>query len=119
MQKKAVVEEWDKAYVIGVIDENTLRKQGLSLYVVKVGDFYKIGYASNIGARLTSLQTGSPQKLELILVAYCGEGAKDLEKKYHEQFASRHHRGEWFSLTREDLLEIVQDIQTTWQRELL
>jgi hypothetical protein len=53
----------------------------------------KIGYATNLKARLQNIQEGSPYKLRVLATAAGGiyrEGA------YHMQFAAHRLHGEWF-----------------------
>ena len=54
----------------------------------------KIGSASDVNARLGSLQTGSPEKLTLLGAI---EGGEARERELHQQFAATRLRGEWFA----------------------
>lgn len=62
----------------------------------------KIGIAYNPSGRLAGLQTGSPDKLELIFHAHVGDGEYH-EKVLHETFKEKREHGEWFALTGEDI----------------
>jgi hypothetical protein len=54
----------------------------------------KIGKSTDVGTRLISLQTASPDELCVILIL---PNIKDFsEKNLHHQFARYHVRGEWF-----------------------
>ncbi len=53
----------------------------------------KVGFASDPWQRLSSLQVGSPTRLELLAWQ---EGTRQDETKLHEQFAGYRVRGEWF-----------------------
>ena len=55
----------------------------------------KIGLAGNPRARLRGLQTGSPDKLEL-LGAFVFTLAADLEAGFHKKFVQHHAHGEWY-----------------------
>jgi hypothetical protein len=57
-------------------------------------ELVKIGRATNLFQRLSSLQTGSASRLVLIATAPSG----DLEKHYHALFAASRVRHEWFKL---------------------
>lgn len=59
----------------------------------------KFGITTNLESRLRSLQTGSPQKLELIWVFTVPEreAALAMERRIHE-VASRRLAGEWFDI---------------------
>lgn len=63
------------------------------VYFIRRGAFLKIGIASNVSKRLSSLQTGQPDKMELLGTI---PGGRDVEQKLHARFVSLHHRGEWF-----------------------
>lgn len=57
----------------------------------------KIGYTSNSGEkRLGELQTGNPNILELIA---CVGGSRETERLLHSLLQTHHIRGEWYSLT--------------------
>lgn len=67
------------------------------VYFIRVdspGGEIKIGYASSVKARLTSLQTGSPYRMEIVGVV--AEGGEELERELHAQFAHLRMSGEWF-----------------------
>ena len=63
----------------------------------------KIGIATNPIARLSTLQTGHHEKLELLAVT---DGGEELEKAYHKLFGSQRRVGEWFDRCPELLAEI-------------
>ena len=92
----------------------------------------KIGYSKNPNKRLKSLQTGYPNKLEIMKKVRCGteKDARKLEKTIH-WFASRKFQGlngEWFIIKGswqrliEDSLKMcrveVYDLSTEWAREI-
>ncbi len=56
-------------------------------------DLIKIGYTTNLVARLRSLRTSSPDELKIHLVI---PGSREDEQSLHRQFASSHVRREWF-----------------------
>lgn len=53
----------------------------------------KIGFTSQIDYRLSSLQTGSPEPLQLLGTLPANMG---LEKALHKELEDVHMRGEWF-----------------------
>ena len=55
----------------------------------------KIGVAKNPQKRLAQLQTGSPNKLEIVKTIPSNQPFK-LEKEMHNENASKHYRGEWY-----------------------
>ena len=62
-----------------------------------------MGHSKDIRTRLSTLQTGSTGKLNLI--GY-GFGDRELEKAIHDEFKNDRIIGEWFKPT-EDLLNLV------------
>ena len=72
----------------------------------------KIGTAKNLRRRLTSLQTSSPAKLELLcsIKLKSVEIAKELEQSLHQKFSDIRIRGEWFKAERELLNYITQNL---------
>lgn len=81
---------------------------GPGVYVVSVNSNYKIGYASDVAARLSDLQVGNPLKLRLAIFIPCSiERAARLEKRLQKKFHMKNKRGEWFRLNRQDLKEII------------
>jgi hypothetical protein len=68
-------------YVIGIEGDNSA---------------VKIGFASKIEDRLSTLQTASHHELKVLAVI---EGSPKEEKDLHRKFASDHIRGEWFRRT--------------------
>jgi hypothetical protein len=75
------------------------------IYLVKCGEYYKIGYTSGRTAneRLNSMQTGNPYPMTL---AGFWEGTRDHEAELHTHFATRRVSGEWFALTDEDVATV-------------
>ena len=65
------------------------------LYIIRMGDSgpIKIGVAANPHARMEELQTGNPEKLQLVKVfKNCGK----YEQEAHKKFRRYRMQGEWF-----------------------
>ena len=68
------------------------------LYIIQMnvtGDF-KVGRSNDVKRRLRELQTGSPHKLRVLLVA---EGLGNQERRAHQSlmpYRTRYGKGEWF-----------------------
>lgn len=60
----------------------------------------KVGISSSPEARLSGLQTGSPEPLKLIDYYYFDtrQEAMRVERKFHDAHASQRAIGEWFNL---------------------
>ncbi len=68
-----------------------------NIYLIRCGEFYKIGIADDPRARLGQLQIGNPDTLEL--VRYWPSYDAEAEEKYiHNLLGCYHHKGEWFKL---------------------
>lgn len=67
-------------------------------------DLYKIGITdeNKIEKRIKSLQTGAPKKLNVITL-FKTNFATIIEKKLHMFFEPKKSKGEWFTLTDEDI----------------
>ena len=57
----------------------------------------KVGHTANVDARLSNLQVGSPDPLDIEFLFFCAEH-RTLERNAHRRLREegRHHRGEWF-----------------------
>lgn len=67
-----------------------------NVYFIQAGDKVKIGISINVKARMTKMQVGSAEKLELLLTL---PGGAEHEKRLHTLFASDRLSGEWFSMS--------------------
>ena len=71
----------------------------------------KIGFAKDVAKRLATLQTSSPNQLELlgVIKTQSARTAKQLEGTLHQQFAQLHISGEWFK-AEEALLNYLKEV---------
>lgn len=67
----------DVVYMIGMRNSNAM----------------KVGYASNLGKRITGMQVGSPEELFIYAVF---AGSRISEQHVHRELQEHHVRGEWF-----------------------
>ena len=77
------------------------------LYAVSDMRSIKIGYAKDPDRRLSELQVGSPQELEIIWrlkIGQRGDAVKN-ERMLHRLCKAHHLRGEWFDCEVEPILE--------------
>jgi hypothetical protein len=66
----------------------------------------KIGTTANLPARLASLQTSSPFRLQ---VFWRHEGGRELERHLHAELKERRLHGEWFDFEGADLIALVSE----------
>lgn len=77
------------------------RTWDIGVYVVSTPDGHvKIGHtARSIRGRVSTLQTGSPQELELVAVFPTDGDFKEIERALHWALSLARSQGEWFRLT--------------------
>ena len=63
------------------------------LYMIRVGDYVKIGVSENVQRRIKDISSSSPFDATLL---YHGVGEAKDEELWHNIFKHRHHKGEWF-----------------------
>lgn len=81
------------------------------VYLMRCGKRYKIGRSRDPHQRRRSLQTASPEPVEIIAV-YEAEDAAATERAAHERYAHCRVGGEWFALSPDEAAELV----AAWQR---
>lgn len=77
------------------------------LYVIKGGDYCKIGITSNVENRIYALQTANAVKIVKKLV-FGFNDARPVEKVLHSTFGSKRLNREWFMLDEKDITKIRQ-----------
>lgn len=80
-----------------------------SVYFIQSGSTgpVKIGFATDPGSRMRSLQTGHPEKLRVLAVVQ--EATQMDEKDLHSRFAHLRIQGEWFQ-PGSDLLAYIEEV---------
>lgn len=72
------------------------------VYVLKSGDFCKIGRTSNLTARIPALSIALPQPSEVVVVLETTDHVR-LERDLHKKFSDKRVNGEWFILDDDDI----------------
>lgn len=89
-------------------DNRSIQYNDSGLYVIKSANYYKIGFASNLNDRLSTLQTSTPFTLRVVVFIPCSIAkAVKLETRLHHLFADKNKRGEWFKLTHLEIKRII------------
>ena len=77
------------------------------LYCIVSGNgLFKLGKTEKLKERVRQIKSGSPTQCALLFAEEYFDG-DEIEKKYHEKYAKKRVRGEWFALSESDLLEIA------------
>jgi Meiotically up-regulated gene 113 len=73
------------------------------VYLLKAGDYYKIGQSSDLEKRVKSINVALPDKASLEH-AISTDDPPGIETYWHRRFADRRANGEWFKLSKADVL---------------
>jgi len=81
----------------------------VDIYFIRAatGGPIKIGYAKNLDARLATLQTGCPVRLEVIFSARCN---RIVERAMHDFFKEDRLHGEWFDPSEKLMAMIARSV---------
>ena len=80
------------------------------IYLIKVGDFHKIGIADNLRGRFLTIKTNNPGKIEVRIAART-LSASLLEKALLEYFKDKTISGEWLAISEDEILFIKHAIE--------
>lgn len=83
--------------------------QRTALYLIRVGEMYKIGISKYPESRLKQIQTGSHLTAEILELLWLPSGAlaRRAEAGIHKNLAEFRVRGEWFDLKEQPSLEAL------------
>ncbi len=76
------------------------------IYLVRLGLYHKIGFAKNVQARMSALNSGHPEEISLVH-SFPTNDMRRAESLLHKRFAVQRIRGEWFDLSSDDIQEVV------------
>lgn len=77
------------------------------VYLLQAGPYYKIGRSNDIDQRIKQLSTLPPFDLNLLHALWC-DNCLQVERWLHDKFGDKRIRGEWFTLTPDDLDFVMQ-----------
>lgn len=109
-QKERQLKQIEKDILISKRIEIKEKYPGFIYFIQsELGGAIKIGYSGNIKSRLASLQTGYPDKLNILGSM---PGTAQEEKRIHNKLKESSLRGEWFNPTIEvmEVLSIINDL---------
>lgn len=83
--------------------------QGPGVYLLKCQDLYKIGRAEDLRSRVGTLQTGCPYQISIEMFIPCStQDAPAIERELHKTYTNQKHRGEWYRLSRSDVMKLKE-----------
>ena len=90
---------------------NSVYEKSDFLYVINQNNtsFMKIGIASDVGARLRTLQSGNPFQLSIVLKVKHFNAAR-LESNLHEMFKHQKMKGEWFDIPFDNIKAAINSL---------
>jgi len=72
------------------------------VYLLKSGKFYKIGRTNSVGRRQYEIATQMPEEVTEVH-RISTDDSTGIERYWHQRFASKRLKGEWFNLSKEDI----------------
>lgn len=121
--------EMERLLIAGVLEVTDLpepRKKpdistgASSVYIMRVGEVCKIGFAKDPEQRRADIQVGNHQPVE-ILYSIPSNDHRRLERRLHDKFSLQRLSGEWFRLSKADIetaIRIMEDANPVPSRRL-
>lgn len=80
----------------------------------------KIGFTSNVEKRLKTLQTGNPDRLEIVYsFAVPADRVRKLERHLHKDIGYKRIQGEWFDMTAKEVTDYLKFAEIRWLDDIL
>lgn len=76
------------------------------VYVIRAGEFIKVGIARNLAKRIDQMQTGCPYEIEVLRAWPCSDPYA-YERKLHHMLRAYRYRGEWFKVSNEGVEHLL------------
>lgn len=96
--KEIGVEINNKSNIVSISEVKSLQ----FVYLLKSGKFYKIGRTNSVGRRQYEIATLMPEEV-IEVHKISTDDSVGIENYWHQRFASKRKKGEWFDLSREDI----------------
>lgn len=104
-------------FTVSEVSDADYRSKCSGVYIIKVKEYYKVGFTSNFANRLDSFKNANPFPIELVFFLK-SEFPQEVEKQLHEVLKDKRVFREWFLLDNSDIVKAVNYVQSVW-KELL
>ena len=87
----------------------------MKIYAIGTDTKQKIGFSKTPESRLKQLQTGNPEDLHLHYTIDVNEDCVNVLEKYlHKDIGYKRIKGEWFSMTKKEVIDYLIFAEITW-----
>ena len=98
---------WNEGRIDGQLNLRKSDGKPGYIYVIRCGEYYKIGMTLSLERRITELTMQLPHAPEIVCLIPTNHAGME-ERRLHKLFSAQRLNGEWFSLTPEDIEKITQ-----------
>jgi Meiotically up-regulated gene 113 len=88
-----------------------LPKKPCFVYLIRCGEYCKIGKSNDPVRRLVDLQIATPHECELVFQIQSANSYR-LEALAHRTFKNKHHRGEWFKIAGDEVTAVIEFLKS-------
>ena len=113
------IQKYCNEFIIELLKDEAIHKKALRqvqgklfeeeqesyVYLLKSGDLYKIGFASDWQKRKKSYDTHNPDYKLIFL--YKGYDSFEVESFLHKKYIDKNVQGEWFDLSDDEILYLI------------
>jgi len=87
----------------------------MKIYAIGTDTKQKIGFSNKPESRLKQLQTGNPEALQLHYAIDVDKKHVNLLERYlHKDIGYKRIKGEWFSMTKKEVIDYLIFAEITW-----
>lgn len=106
---------WVKKRRVSLNERNTEKS---FIYAIGTDTKQKIGFSKNPKKRKEQLQTGNSENLSIhATIEVLSENAALLEKHLHKDIAYKRLKGEWFGMTKTEVVDYFEYVKIRWADE--
>lgn len=86
------------------------------VYVITDGEFVKVGVATNVLARIRTLQSANPRRFRILMFTHPipSNEALYMECEIHKALSKHHVSGEWFDMESIEDIEMNMSLSPLW-----